>query len=240
MSGTSAQVSATEIKVLSAGAIKTGLANLAKSFEEETGHKVALTFATAPVLRDKIENKEVTADIVVAPIPTMKGFEEKGLVVAGTRAVLGSVRAAVVVRDGVPEPDISTAEAFKKEILAARSLVYNQASSGLYIKKLLDRLGVAERVKDKTTRVSTGGAVMKHLAGSKTENEIGFGQVPEILVYKDQGVKLVGPLPKEIENVTTYAAGLLVDASTPEPAEKFIRFLATPSAKQAFIATGVE
>lgn len=240
MSGTSAQVSATEIKVLSAGAIKTGLANLAKSFEEETGHKVTITFATAPVLRGKIENKEATADIVVAPIPTMKGFEEKGLVVAGTRAVLGSVRAAVVVRDGVPEPDISTAEAFKKEILAARSLVYNQASSGLYIEKLLDRLGVAERVKDKTTRVPTGGAVMKHLAGSKTENEIGFGQVPEILVYKDQGVKLVGPLPREIENVTTYAAGLLVDASTPEPAGKLIRFLAAPSARDAFASTGVE
>jgi molybdate transport system substrate-binding protein len=240
MSGTSAQVSAIEIKVLSAGAIKTGLANLAKSFEEVTGHKVTITFATAPVLRGKIENKEATADIVVAPIPTMKGFEDKGRVVAGTRAVLGSVRAAVVVRDGVPEPDISTAEAFKKEILAAWSLVYNQASSGLYIEKLLDRLGVAERVKDKTTRVPTGGAVMKHLAGSKTENEIGFGQVPEILVYKDQGVKLVGPLPKEIENVTTYAAGLLVDASTPEPAGKLIRFLATPSARDAFAATGVE
>jgi len=240
MSGTSAQVSAAEIKVLSAGAIKTGLANLAKSFEEKTGHKVTITFATAPVLHGKVENKEVTADIVVAPIPTMTGLEEKGRVVAGTRAVLGSVRAAVVVRDGVPEPDISTAEAFKKEILAARSLVYNQASSGLYIEKLLDRLGVAERVKDKTTRVLTGGAVMKHLAGSKTENEIGFGQVPEILVYKDQGVKLVGPLPKEIENVTTYAVGLLVDASTPEPAGKFIRFLATPSAREAFAATGVE
>ncbi len=228
------------IKVLSAGAIKTGLANLAKSFEEETGHKVAITFATAPVLRGKIENKEATPDIVVAPIPTMKGFEEKGLVVAGTRAVLGSVRAAVVVRDGVPKPDISTAEAFKKEILAARSLVYNQASSGLYIEKLLDRLGITERVKDKTTRVPTGGAVMKHLAGSKTENEIGFGQVPEILVYKDQGVKLVGPLPKEIENVTTYAAGLLVEASMPEPAVKLIRYLATPSARDAFAATGVE
>jgi len=240
VSGTSAQFSATEIKVLSAGAIKTGLANLAKSFEEETGHKVTITFATAPVLRGKVENKEATADIVVAPIPTMKGFEEKGLVVAGTRAVLGSVRAAVVVRDGVPEPDISTAEAFKKEILAARSLVYNQASSGLYIEKLLDRLGVTERVKDKTTRVPTGGAVMKHLAGSKTEKEIGFGQVPEILVYKNQGVKLVGPLPREIENVITYAAGVLADAGTPGPAGKLIQFLATPSAKQAFIATGVE
>ncbi len=170
----------------------------------------------------------------------MKRFEDNGRVVAGSMAVLGRVRAAVVVRAGVPEPDISTAEALKKEILAARSLVYNQASSGLYAEKLMDRLGIAGCVKATTTRVPTGGAVMKHLAGSKTEKEIGFGQVPEILVYKDQGVKLVGPPPKEIENVTTYAAGLLVDASTPEPAGKFIRYLATPSARDAIAATGVE
>lgn len=240
MSSTSAQAATAEIKVLSAGAIKTGLANLAKAFHEEGGHKVIITFATAPVLRDKVEKDEAAADIVIAPIPTMKGFEDSGRVVAGSMAVLGRVRAAVVVRAGVPEPDISTAEALKKEILAARSLVYNQASSGLYVEKLMDHLGIAGRVKAKTTRVPTGGAVMKHLASSKTENEIGFGQVPEILVYKDQGVKLVGPLPKEIENVTTYAAGLLVNTSTPEPAEKFIRFLATLYAKETFSSTGVE
>ncbi len=95
-------------------------------------------------------------------------------------------------------------------------------------------------MKDKTTRVPTGGAVMKHLASSKTEREIGFGQVPEILVYKDQGVKLVGPLAREIENVTTYEAGLLVDASPPGPAGTFFRFLTTLSAKETFRATGVE
>jgi molybdate transport system substrate-binding protein len=170
----------------------------------------------------------------------MKDFGKNGRIVTGSSAVLGMVRAAVVVRNGAPEPDISTTEALKREILAARSLVYNEASSGLYIEKLMVRLGVAEEVKVKTTLVPTGGTVMKHLASSRTEKEIGFGQVPEILAYKDQGVKLVGPLPKEIENVTTYAAGLLADARGPGPTAQLVRFLATLSARQAFRATGVE
>jgi len=117
------------------------LANLAKAFHEEGGHKVIITFATAPVLRGKVERDEAAADIVIAPIPTMNSFEDNGRVVAGSMAVLGRVRAAAVVRAGVPESDISTAEHSKKEILPARSLVYNQASSGLYVEKLMGRLG---------------------------------------------------------------------------------------------------
>ena len=104
----------------------------------------------------------------------------------------------------------------------------------------MDRLGIAEEVKAKKTRVPTADAVMRHLAGSKVENEIGFGQVPAIFVYKDQGVRLVGALPKEIENVTTYFGAVLTDAREPEPARKSIQYLTTPSAKLVFVATGVE
>ncbi len=115
MSITSAQAATADIKVHSAGAIKTGLANLAKAFHEEGGHKVIITFATAPVLRGKVERDEAAADIVIAPIPTMNSFEDNGRVVAGSMAVLGRVRAAAVVRAGVPEPDISTAEHSKRK-----------------------------------------------------------------------------------------------------------------------------
>lgn len=240
MSNTSSQTATAQIKVLSAGAIKTGLAKLARAFEEETGHRVVIGFATAPVIRGRVDNEEAGADVVIVPVPTMKDFEKKGRIVSGSSAVVGKVRAAVVIRDGAAEPDISTAEALKKEILASRSLVYNEASSGLYIEKLMDRLGIAEEVKAKKTRVPTADAVMRHLAESKVENEIGFGQVPAILVYKDQGVKLVGALPKEIENVTTYSAAVLAGARPLELARKFIQFLTTQSAKKVFVATGVE
>lgn len=229
-----------EIRVLSAGAIKTGLGNLAAAFEQHTGHRVVIAFATAPVLRGRVLNGEASADVTVAPLPAMEDFEKRGSVLSGTSAVLGRVRAAVVVRRGAREPDVSTAVALKEEILNAASLVYNSASSGIYIEKLMERLGIAREVADKTTRVPTGGAVMKHLAGSRTANELGFGQVPEILVYKEQGVKLVGPLPEEVGNVTTYAAGVLSDAGDPILCSKFIRFLTTPSARETFKATGVE
>ncbi|MCH9052037.1 MAG: substrate-binding domain-containing protein [Proteobacteria bacterium] len=229
-----------EIRVLSAGAIKRGVGTLAEAFGRDTGATVAVTFATAPVLKGKVEDGTAEADVVIAPVPAMKAFEEKGLVVAGTSAVIGSVKAAVVVREGAPAPDLSTAETLKKAILDADSLVYNRASSGLYIEELMVRLGVAEEVAAKTTRVATGAEVMKHLAASEALDEIGFGQIPEIRVYADQGVTLVGPLPEEIGKTTTYAAGLSATARAPEPAQALIDSLATPAAKETFRATGVE
>ncbi|MCH7710051.1 MAG: substrate-binding domain-containing protein [Proteobacteria bacterium] len=229
-----------DIRVLSAGAVKRGVGTLAEAFGRDTGVAVTVTFATAPVLKGKVEDGTAEADVVIAPAPAMKAFEEKGLVVAGTSAVIGGVKAAVVVREGAPAPDISTAETLKKAILDADSLVYNRASSGLYIEELMARLGVAEEVAAKTTRVATGAEVMKHLAASEALNEIGFGQIPEIRVYRDQGVTLVGPLPEEIGKTTTYAAGLSATARAPEPAQAFIDSMATPAAKETFRATGVE
>ncbi len=229
-----------EIRVLSAGAVKRGVGALAEAFGRDNGAIVTVTFATAPVLEGKVEDGTAAADVVIAPVPAMKAFEDKDLVVAGTSAVIGSVKAAVVVRDGAHAPDLSTAETLKKAILDADSLVYNQASSGLYIEELMARLGVAEEVAAKTTRLATGAEVMKHLAASEFPNEIGFGQIPEIRVYRDQGVTLVGPLPEEIGKTTTYAAGLSATARAPAPAQAFIDSMATPAAKETFRATGVE
>ena len=229
-----------DIRVLSAGAVKRGVGTLAEAFGRDTGVAVTVTFATAPVLKGKVEDGTAAADVFIAPAPAMKAFEEKGLVVAGTSAVIGGVKAAVVVREGANAPDLSTAETLKKAILDADSLVYNRASSGLYIEELMARLGVAEEVAAKTTRVATGAEVMKHLAASEALNEIGFGQIPEIRVYRDQGVTLVGPLPEEIGKTTAYAAGLSATARASEPAQAFIDSLATPAAKATFRATGVE
>jgi molybdate transport system substrate-binding protein len=105
-----------EIKVLSAGAVRAGLSELARAFEAETGHKVVITFATAPVLREKVEEEKEPADVVIAPLPIIKDFEKNERIVPGSSAVVGKVRAAVVVRDGPWEPDISTVEALKEAI----------------------------------------------------------------------------------------------------------------------------
>ncbi len=230
---------ANKINVLSGGAIKRGIADVAAAFEKETGQKVNITFATAPVMREKVEKGETGADVICAPVPSMKDFEANGQVIKGTPVVAGSVMAGVVVKDGAKEPDISSADTLKQAILDAEGLVYNKASSGIYIEKMIDGLGVADQVRDKTTRTPTGGGVMEHLIESESTNEIGFGQITEIMVFKGRGTHLVGPLPKELENLTTYAGAVLSDADTPDPAKEFVSFLSTPTAKAAFEATGV-
>jgi molybdate transport system substrate-binding protein len=165
------------IRVLSAGAPKTAVSRCAEAFESATGQSVEVTFATAPVLRERVEQGTAEADVVVAPVPGMDGFEQAGQVVPGKRVVIGAVRAGVVVRDGAPEPDISTANSLKAAILMADSIVYNKASSGQYIARMMENFGLTDAIRDKITLVANGAAVMKFLAESRAGNEIGFGQI---------------------------------------------------------------
>ena len=146
----------------------------------------------------------------------------------------------MAVRAGAPEPDLSSVESFKHALLAADSVVYNQASSGLYIAGMIEDLGLAEALEAKTVRVPTGAAVFTHLAESGSPAEIGFGQIPEIRRFADNGVALVGPLPEAIGKTTTYAAGLLTDAQETNAAEALLAFMATPRARDIFVAAGLE
>jgi molybdate transport system substrate-binding protein len=124
-------------------------------------------------------------------------------------------------------------------VLGAKSLVCNEASSGIYIIELMERLGIAREAAAKMTRLPTGAAVLQHLAESEVAGEIGFGQIPEIRRFEGKGVKLVGALPREIGKVTTYAAGALSGALAPQAAAAFVEFLATPAAKKIFVENGV-
>jgi len=228
------------LRVLSGGAVQRGLETVAQAFEKETGHKIILAFATAPAIRRWVESGEASADVLLVPIQTLEDFAASGHAAAGSSAVIGSVKAGVVVRRDAPKPDISTAQALKDELIASESIVYTEGSSGIFVEKLLDHLGVAAEVKAKIIRFADAEGVMKHLAHSRADREIGFGQITAILMRSDEGVKLVGPLPKEIENITTYAAGISTRAEAPELAHRFVRFLITPAAKATFTSTGVD
>lgn len=230
----------TGLRVLSAGAPQTGVKGCIEVFRRMTGDGVGADFATAPAIREKIESGDAGADIVIAPVSAIRDFENQGLTVADTSVVIGGVKAAVVVRRGAEAPDISSAEALKSALLAAGSVVYNEASSGVYIARMLEGFGIAAAVAPKTVRVASAAAVMEHLAASRAVGEIGFGQLPAIRRFEDKGVTLVGPLPSEVENVTVYAAALLADSESSAPARSFIEFLTTPRAKEIFAAAGVE
>jgi len=227
-----------EIRVLSAGAVKPALAGLIEAFRRETGHHVKVTFATAPQIRKRLAAGEM-ADVLIAPPAVLDELVKAGKTAGADRIAVGRIGVGVMVRDGAPLPKIATVDEFKQSLLDAASLVYNQASTGIYLARLFDRLGIGEQLESKTTRYPDAAAVITHLLEGKG-NEIGLGATTVILESEKKGLKLVGPLPAEIQNYTTYAATILTEGPAKEVARALLCYLTTPAAKAAFAAAGFE
>ena len=226
------------IRILSAGAPKQGVGDCAKSFARATGHEVDVTFATAPVLRERLEKGEAAADLLVAPVTLMKDSVAAGRVEHGTDFVVGSVTAGVAVREGATPPDISSVDSLRAALRAADAVLYNVASSGQHIADMIERLGLAEELAARTERLATGSGVMTRLAEGTAASEIAFGQITEISRFEGGGVTLVGPLPQEVGKKTTYAAGLLAGAA--EPARALLAYMDSPEARRIYAEAGLE
>jgi molybdate transport system substrate-binding protein len=224
------------LAVLSAGAIEPGLKAAAAAFEKQNGHAVKITFNTAPELKKRMDANPAF-DVVIAPPAVIGEFAAAGKL-AETRANVGRVGMGVAVRDGAAAPDISNAEGLKRSVLAADSLVFNRASTGLYLEGLLKKMDVYAQVEGKTTRYPDGAAVMEHVIKGKG-NEIGFGAITEILLYQGKGLKFVGPVPAEVQNYTSYTAAPLASGKHQDLAQQFVSFLAGPVGKPLFVAAGV-
>jgi len=228
---------AAEITVLSGGAIEPGLHAAAQAFEKQTGHTVKITFNTTPQIRKRVGAGE-TFDVVIVPPAAAKDFTAAGKVEAGGVDV-GKVGMGVVIRPGAPVPAISSAEDIKRTVLEAESIVFNRASSGLYFEGLLKKMGVYEQIEPKAARYATGAEVMEHVFKGKGK-EVGFGPITEILQWKDKGLRLIGPLPAEIQNLTAYVAVPMSAGANKEVAQTFVRFLGGPVGKPLFVAAGIE
>jgi molybdate transport system substrate-binding protein len=227
---------AAEITVLSGGAIEPGLKAAAAAFEKATRYTVKVTFNTTPQIVKRIGGGD-TFDVVIAPPAAVKELSAVGKVEGGGVNV-GRVGLGVVVRPGAPVPDISNAEAIKRAVLDAESIVFNRASSGLYFEGLLKKMGIYEQIESRTSRYADGASVMEHLLKGKGK-EVGFGPITEILQYKEKGLRLLGPLPAEIQNYTSYIAVPMSASSNKEAAQAFVRFLGGPG-KPLFVAAGIE
>jgi molybdate transport system substrate-binding protein len=230
--------SAAEIRVVSGGAVEPGLEAFARLVRRDLGHDLRILYNTAPQIAKRLSAGEVY-DILISPPATMEQAVKEGRVVADSRVPVGRVGAGIIVRAGAVLPDVATVDALKRALLAADSVVYNTASTGIYLDKLFVKMGVAEALKAKTTRYPTGAAVMEHVIKGKG-NEIGFGAMTEIRLYETKGLRLAGPLPAEIQNYTSYEAALMTGATAADAARGVLRHLATPAAKAAFTAGGVE
>jgi molybdate transport system substrate-binding protein len=227
-----------EISVLSAGAVQPGIVKVIEAFRNASPHRVKITFATAPVILKRIGAPD-GLDVVIAPPAVLDEWVNAANAPPGDRVTIGRIGVGVMVRDGTPQPKIATVDEFKQALLSAESVVYNQASTGIYLEKLFERLGIAEHLKTKTVRYPDAAAVLEHIVKGKG-GEIGLGATTVIIEGESKGLKFVGSLPPEIQNYTIYAAIAVNTGAASEPAREFIRFLTGPVAQKVFASAGIQ
>ena len=229
---------AAEVKLLSASALHPAIDALIPDFEKSSGHKITVAYGTAGAVADRVQQGEA-ADIVISSVPMIDRLQAQGKVVAGDRVVIAKVGVGAFVRKGAAKPDISSADAFKRSMLAARSIAYPDpaggGASGIYVASLLERLGIAAEMKSKT-KLSTLGTLYASVASG--EVEIGFNQVSEILAQPT--VELAGPLPPAIQNYTQFLPGIVTGSRQTDAARDLVTFLYSPAAKTVLKAKGFE
>lgn len=234
---------AAEIRMLSAGAVEIGLRPALAEFERSSGHVVRIGFASAPQIARALA-ADPDADVVIAPPAVLDAAARAGTVGA-ERVPIGQVGIGVAIRPGAAVPDIGNVETLRKELLGADSVVFNRASTGLYIETMLKTLGVADAVNAKATRVDDGASVMRRLLAGNALHEFGFGATTEIVLFASQGLKLVGPLPAALQNYTTYVAAPLARALAPgapsgAAVAALLLQLQASQARAAFANAGIE
>ena len=225
---------ADDLRVLSAGAIEPGVRPVIAAFEQRSGHRVTLNFATAPQIRQRVEAGEAF-DVVIAPPAVLDAIAPSAGI--ASRVPIGSVGIGVAVRPGAPLPQIATADAFTQALREADSLVFNRASTGLYIEGLLKQLGLDAETAGKTTRYADGAAVMEHVLHGRGR-ELALGAITEIRLVRDRGLQFVGPLPPPLQNTTAYLA-IPMRSPPSDAVQALLRDLASPDARATYGAAGI-
>ena len=233
-----ASASAAELKVLTAGAFKQVVVALVPDFEKQTGDTVVIENDTAGGLKARIQGG-AAFDVAVITPAVLKELTTSGKIATGSNVNVASVGVGVVVKEGAVKPDISSVEAFKAALLGAKSVAYidpaSGGSSGIYIDKLLERLGIADQIRPKA-KLKKGGHVADLIVSG--EAEIGLHQISEIVPVK--GAALVGPLPREIQNTTTYAAGMSASTQNKAAAQTLIQAFSGAEAAAVLKSKGME
>jgi molybdate transport system substrate-binding protein len=222
---------AAEVRVLASNAMKTVLEDLAPKFEKGSAHKLVLVFGTAAALKGEIE-KGAAVDVALLTDGAINDLVKQGKL--GAAAALAGSGAGVAIKKGAAKPDLSSSDAFKKMLLDAKSIAYvEQGATGIYLKSLFEKLGVADQIKGKTKFVKSAAEAVE-----RGEAEFGFTQISEILPYP--GAELAGPLPAEIQLRTNFSSGIGANAKDPAAAKAFVQFLASPAAAAVIKAKGLD
>jgi molybdate transport system substrate-binding protein len=235
-----AAAGATEIKVMSSAGFKAAYLEIAAEFERATGHKIVNAWgpsmgATAQAIPNRIARGE-PVDVVIVAGDALDKLIKDGKVVASSRSDLARSLIGAAVRAGTPKPDIGSVEAFKKALANAKSIVYSDSASGVYIETVLyKRLDVSDEIRAKSKMIPAEpvGEVV-----ARGEAELGFQQMSELMPIK--GIDVLGPIPSEIQKVTVFAAGLAAGAPEPEAGAALIKFLSAPAAAPFIRKSGMD
>lgn len=226
---------AAEIKVLSTPTLKSSFGELTAQFERESGHKLALRFEGVPVLKRLIEGGE-PFDIAILLPADIDDLIGKGKIGAGARTDIARTAAGIAIRAGAAKPNVGSVEDVKRTLLAAGSISYSpESASGTYFLSLLGRLGLDAAVQPKLVPV-TGRSPVDAVA--RGEADLTVITVPNIVGVS--GVELGGVLPTELQNYTTFSAGLSASTMQKKAAEELVKFLRTPTAIAVFRSKGLE
>jgi molybdate transport system substrate-binding protein len=231
---------AAEVRLLITTAMKAAIDELGPVFEKTTGHTLRISYGPSGALAKRIAGGEA-ADLVILA-GDIDDLIKQGKVAGDSRRDIARVRIGVAVRKGAPRPDIATVDAFKQALLKAKSVAYVDpaagGASGVYLAKMLERLGILAEVNAKARLARGGTEDMVSAIVARGEAEIGLQQISEIMSVA--GAELVGPLPDELQTVTVYTAGIPGTAKEAGVARVFAAFLTTPAAAAVYKTKGLD
>jgi molybdate transport system substrate-binding protein len=223
------------MKVLSSLAIKGAYLELVPDFEKTTGHQVTTEWVGMVVIKKRLMAGE-TADVVIGSAALINELIQAGKLATGSRHDLVRSGVGVAVRHGAPKPDISSVDAIKRAMHAARSVGYSSGPSGVYLAELFKKWGLDSELKGRLSQSPPGVLVGELLA--RGELDLAFQQVPELLQVT--GIDLVGTLPPEIQLMTVFSGGIHAAAKQPEGGKALLDFLTSPAAARVVRKTGME
>ena len=231
---------AAEVRVMISGGLTAAYNALVPEFERATGNKVVTSYGpsmgtTINAIPVRLARGE-PADVVIMVGYALGDLIQQGKVVAGSRVDLVKSPIGIAVKAGAPKPDIGSAEAVKRALLAAKSIAYSDSASGVYVStELFQKLGIADAVKDKAKKIPA-----EPVAGvvARGDAEIGFQQISEMLPVP--GIDIVGQLPPDLQKITVFSAGIATVSKEPDTGRALIKFLASPAASAAIVKSGME
>jgi molybdate transport system substrate-binding protein len=236
----SSAASAAEVRVMISGGLTAAFKALVPEFERTTGNKVLIAYGpsmgtTVNAIPVRLERGE-PADVLIMVGYALDDLVKQGKVVADSKVDLVKSPIGIAVKSGAPKPDISSAEAVKRALLAAKTIAYSDSASGVYVStEMFAKLGITDAMKDKARKIPA--TPVGEIVASG-EAEIGLQQISELKPVS--GIDIIGPLPDDLQKITVFSAGIATVSKEPDAGKALIKFLASPAARTEIVKSGMD